>query len=173
MIGSCDCVDPTSEVPTCSSCGFRSDPNFTSQTFKLRNRFDFSCCYDGAVIVSERFRAVYQSLGGSNMTFVGLPTAPGFYHLKCRRPIALDYLAMGTRRIRPCSGCGRHLDVFGYSQIVLLPGASLPDNELAYSDLFFGSNNEASPLILCGNGLAAALGSSGVTGMDSCEPIGA
>lgn len=171
MVGSCDRVDPASGVPTCGVCGFRTDPEFTSPAFQLRKKhLDLSCCYDGAVIVSDRFRALYQSLGGSNMHFANLPAA-SFFHLKCKQPIFLDYSAMGTQRLRQCSGCSRDLDVVGYRRIFLLPGASLPDNELAFSDWHFGSNNEASPLILCGAGLAAALRSSGLTGLDSCEPI--
>lgn len=174
MVGSCDRVDDASGVPTCGTCGYRTVPDFTSPVFRLRKqRFDLSCCYDGAIIVSDRFRALYQSLGGSNMLFAGLPATPGFYHLKCCQPIPLDYSTMGTRRLRPCSGCGRHLDVVGYSHIALQPSAGLPDNELAFSDWYFGSNNEASPLMLCGEGLSAAIESSGLTGIDSFVPIGA
>ena len=174
MIGSCDRVDPVSGVPICGTCGYRTDPEFTSPAFQLRKKhFDFSSCYDGAVIVSERFQVLYHSLGGSNMHFVNLSAASGFYHLKCSQTISLNYSAMGTRRLRPCSRCGRYLDVVGYSHVAPQPEARLSDNELAFSDWYFGSNNEASPLILCGAGLAAALRSSGISGIDSCEPIGA
>jgi hypothetical protein len=173
MAGSCDRVDLTTGVPICGTCGYRTDPDFTSPIFRLRKkRFDVSCCYDGAVIVSDRFRAAYRSLGGSNMRFVNLPGTPGFYHLKCGEPISLDYSAMGTRRLRPCTGCGRHLDVIGYSHIAVQPISHLSTSELAFSDWYFGSNNEASPLILCGAGLAAALQSSGITGIDSLEQSG-
>jgi hypothetical protein len=174
MVGSCDRVDPASGVPTCGTCGYRTDPEFTSPAFRLRKKhLDISCCYDGAVIVSDRFRTLYQSHGGTNMHFAGLATAPGFHHLNCRQAIALDYSAMGTRRLRPCSGCGRYLDVIGYSNIVVAPGETFPDNEMAFSDWYFGSNNEASPLLLCGAGLWQALGASGVTGIDACEPVAA
>lgn len=174
MIGSCDRVDEASGVPTCGTCGYRTVPDFTSSVFRMRKRrFDVSCCYDGAVIVSDRFRTLYQSLGGSNMFFALLPATPGFYHLKCSKPLPLDYTAMGTRRLRLCTECRRHLDVFGYSHIALEPNADLPGNEMAFSDWYFGSNNEASPLLLCGEGFASALQSSGLTGVDSFEPVGA
>lgn len=173
MVGSCDRIDPASGVPTCPVCGYRTDPDFTNPEFRLRKRrFDLSCCYDGAVIVSDSFRVLYQSLGGSNMRFIRLPAASGFYHLKCSQPLCLDYSTMGTQRLRPCAGCGRHLDVVGYSHVALQPSAHLADNELAFSDWYFGSNNEAIPLILCGADLAVTLQSSGLTGIDSCEPIG-
>ena len=172
MVGSCDHVDEASGVPTCGTCGYRTIPDFTSSVFRLRKQgLDVSCCYDGAIIVSDRFRNLYQSLGGSNMLFAGLPAVPGFYHLKCSKPISLDYAAMGTRCLRPCTGCGRYLDVVGYSHIALQPSAALPDNELAFSDWYFGSNNEASPLMLSGEGLASAMQSSGLTGIDSFEPV--
>lgn len=64
-----------------------------------------------------------------------------------------------------------HLDIVGCSHIVLGRGACLADNELAFSDRYFGSNNEAIPLLLCGESLAAALGSAGLAGIDSCEPV--
>lgn len=172
MVGSCDRIDPVCGVPTCATCGYRTDPDFTNPAFRLRKRrFDISCCYDGAVIVSDSFRLLYQSLGGSRMRFTGLPATPGFYHLKCSQPLYLDYSDMGTQRLRLCAGCGRHLDVVGYSHVALQPSAHLADNELAFSDWYFGSNNEASPLILCGAILAAAIQSSGLTGIDTCESI--
>ena len=107
MIGSCDEVDPASGVPTCATCGYRTDPDFTNPGFRMRRRrLDLSCCYDGAVIVSDRFRALYATLGGSNLRFVDLPKAPGFHHLTCITPVALDYAAMGTQCLRLCAGCG-------------------------------------------------------------------
>ena len=172
MIGSCDEGCPTTGVPTCLVCGYRTDPDYTNPAFKLRRKsFDISCCYDGTIIVSDRFRALYQSLGGSNMRFDRLPAAPGFYHLKCNRPLLLDYLAMSTERGRSCIGCRRHLDVFGYSHVVLDARAHLPDEELAFSDLYFGSNNEASPLMVCGEALAETLRCAGLSGIDSYNPV--
>lgn len=172
MIGSCDEVDPSSGVPTCSTCGYRTDPDFTNPGFRLRRRrLDLSCCYDGAVIVSDRFRALHASLGGRNLRFVDLPKAPGFYHLTCITPVALDYAAMGTQCLRLCAGCGRHLDVVGHGTIVLARGASLADHELAFSDRYFGSHNEAIPLLICGERLAKALADAGVAGIDTCEPV--
>lgn len=172
MVGSCDRVDPSSGVSICDTCGYRTDPEFTNPAFRLRKKnLDISCCYDGAVIVSERFRLLYRELGGANMHFVTLPTAPGFYHLKCIQATSLDYAAMGTKRLRLCSGCGRYLDVIGYDQIAITPGAAFPENELSFADWYFGSNNEASALILCGAGLAEAIRLSGVTGVDSYEQI--
>lgn len=174
MVGSCESVDPDSGVPTCGTCGYRTSLDFTSPAFQLRKkRFDISCCYDGAVIVSDRFRTLYESLGGSNMQFVSLAAAPSFYHLKCEQPIPLAYSAMGTRRMRPCADCGRYLDVVGYERVTLQAGAHLAANDMAFSDWYFGSNNEANPLVLCGAALAAALRSSGFSGIDSCDPIGA
>ena len=174
MVGSCDQIDPVSGVPVCGTCGYRIDPDYTSPTFRLRKkRFDISCCYDGAVIVSSHFRGLYQSLGGSSMRFEPLQTTPNFYHLKCERPIALDYVAMGTRQTRLCTGCDRYLDTFGHSGIALQSGTHIEDKDMVFSDLYFGSNNEASPLILCGQALLEAFQLSGVTGIDSCQPIGA
>jgi hypothetical protein len=172
MIGSCDEVDPASGVPTCATCGYRTDPDFTNPGFRMRRRrLDISCCYDGAVVVSDRFRTLYASLGGSNLRFVDLPKAPGFHHLTCITPVALDYAAMGTQCLRLCTGCGRYLDVVGCGTLVLAPGALLAGNELAFADRYFGSHNEAIPLLLCGELLAKAIGAAGLAGIDACEPV--
>ncbi|MCH6485329.1 hypothetical protein MMG85_17390 [Pseudoxanthomonas sp. LH2527] len=172
MTGSCDRVDEASGVPTCGTCGYRTALDFTSAMFRLRKRyFDVSCCYDGAIIVSDRFRVVYQSLGGSNMHFGSLPATPGFYHLKCSKPVPLDYAAMGTTRSRLCGGCGRYLDVVGCTRIILGSSVDFPENELGFSDWHFGSNNEANPIVLCGAVLASAMQSFGLTGIDSFVQI--
>jgi hypothetical protein len=172
MIGSCDEVDPASGVPTCATCGYRTDPDFTNPGFRMRRRrLDLSSCYDGAVVVSDRFRTLYGSLGGSNLRFVDLPKAPGFHHLTCITPVALDYAAMGTQCLRLCAGCGRHLDVVGCGTLVLAPGAFLAGNELAFADRYFGSHNEAIPLLVCGEILAKTMGAAGLAGIDACEPV--
>jgi len=174
MVGSCDRLDPGSGCPACSTCGYRIDPDFTAENFKLKQkRYDISCCYDGAVVVSQKFREVCTSVGATNLVFTPLSATPMFFHLKCSAPVALDYEAMGTERKRLCSACGRYRDVTGFSHIVLQPSESLPAYGLAFSDRYFGSNNEAIPLIIAGEKFVNAAKAEKLKGIAAYEPINA
>ena len=151
MVGSCDHLDPLSGCSSCACCGYRTDPECTNPSFLLRTkRYDISCCYDGAIIVSERFKDVCRSLNNSHLTFTQLPSAAGFYHLKCSIPVALNYESMGTVRSDLCPECMRYRNVIGYSHIALQDGACMASSDLRFSDWYFGSNNEASPLLIVG-----------------------
>jgi hypothetical protein len=168
MVGSCDRLDPASGCPSCASCGYRTDPDFTNPAFRLRTRrYDISCCYDGAIIVSARFMDFCRSLGSEQLIFADLPRAPGFHHLKCSNPVALDVRAMDTVRSRWCPGCERYREVIGCSRIVLQQGASVASMELRLSDGYFGSNNEASRLLIAGAGFMESARGAGLTGIDS------
>jgi hypothetical protein len=108
-----------------------------------------------------------RSLGSEQLIFADLPRAPGFHHLKCSNPVALDVRAMGTVRSRWCPGCERYREVIGCSRIVLQQGASVASMELRLSDGYFGSNNEASRLLIAGTGFMESARGAGLTGIDS------
>jgi hypothetical protein len=166
MVGSCDRLDPKSGCPACSTCGYRTDPDFTAANFKLKQkRYDISCCYDGAVIVSIRFREFCTSTGTSGLAFVPLLGIPGFFHLKCNSPVRLDYQAMETEHGRYCSSCGQYRDFVGYSRVVLQSSTALPATGLAFSDRYFGSNNEAIPLLIAGDSFTAAAKATRISGI--------
>lgn len=172
MVGSADRLDPLSDCPACAVCGYRTDPDFTASNFVLRQqRYDISCCYDGAIIVSEAFRRLCDKLAVEHLRFEPLASQSGFFHLKCSAPVPLDYEAMGTEADRLCSACGWFRDFVGYDRIVLRRGNVMAENVLAFSDRRFGSNNEATPLILAGDGFAAALRAAKLKGVSSFDPI--
>ena len=172
MVGSCDRLFPESGCPACSLCGFRTDREFTAINFSLRQkRYDISCCYDGAIIASRRFVEVCTSLGAPGLFFEPLPRAPGFFHLKHAISVKLDYEAMGTERKRMCSACGIYRDFTGHRRLVLKDASVIPENGLAFSDEYFGSNNEASPLLLIGDLFYDALKATKVNGIASIEPL--
>lgn len=90
------------------------------------------------------------SLGNSHLLSTDLLNKAGFYHLKCPSPVALDHEFMGTLRSDLCLDCARFRNVIGCSQIVLQHGACVATTDLRFSDWYFGSNNEASPLLIVG-----------------------
>jgi hypothetical protein len=170
MVGSSDRLFPASACPACSVCGYRTDVDFTSSNFVLRQkRYDLSCCYDGAVIVSAAFQELCVTLGVASLVFEPLHAAPGFSHLKCSSLASLDYDAMGTERKRYCTACNRFRDFVGFSRIVVRPGSMVPSGGLAFSDERFGSNNEAAPLVLVGDVFFEKLLTAKLTGIESHE----
>ncbi|MDM0037487.1 hypothetical protein QTH89_13765 [Variovorax sp. J22G21] len=174
MVGSTDRIHPESGCPVCPKCGYRIDRDFTARNFSLRQkRYDISCCYDGAVIVSTRFKELCASMGADRLAFTSLEANPGFFHLKCTDPVALDYDAMGTARTRFCPECGIFRDFTGYGRIVLLGDPTISATELVFSDGRFGSNNESIPLLIAGGEFASAFKAAQFKGIASCEPINA
>ena len=174
MVGSCDHLAPESGCPACPTCGYRVDPNFTADNFSLkRKNYDISRCYDGAVIVSRKFKELCGSVGAKHLVFTPVTADETFFHLKCSAPVALNYEAMGTERSRYCSTCGLHRDFVGYSSIVLREPDAMPENALAFSDRTFGSNNEANPLVIAGKEFVAAIRANKLTGVASYEAINA
>jgi hypothetical protein len=168
MVGSCDVLDPKSGCPACSECGYRTDPDYTSPSFLLRQKRDASCCYDGAVIVSARFRDLAVLSGNDQLVFTALPRAPGYFHLKSARPLVLDLDAMGTERKRLCPACGLYRDVHGHA-LVLAAGQALGPRGLNLSHAYFGSNNEAAPMVIAGEDFVAECRALKMTGIDAFE----
>lgn len=173
MAGSCDVLDPAAGCPACPACGFRTDPDFTAPNFRLRSkRYDLSCCYDGAIIASQRFREACERIGAhGRLRFVPLPGAPGFFHLMGAVPVVLDDAAMGTGLHRLCSTCNRYADRVGFLHPVLQPGQGVLAHELAFSAQRYGSHNEAIPVLLAGERLVEMLRVEAITGIDRVEVV--
>lgn len=68
---------------------------------------------------------------------------------------------------RWCDGCRRFGDACGMATVALAPGTTLAPAELNLSDLYFGSGNEASPLLLAGEAFVAACREAKLTGIDA------
>lgn len=171
MVGSCNRLDPESGCPACPACGFRTDDDHTNPRFQHRQkRYDISCCYDGAIIVSGRFKALCESLGATRIRFVPLSAAPGHFHLKCLEPVALDYEAMKCQFDAQCIACGRFRQRCGGGPSILALGAELAEHEAALSDETLGSNNESIPRILVGTAFIEAYRRERLTGICGIEP---
>jgi hypothetical protein len=172
MVGSCDELDPKAGCPFCPVCGFRTDQQYTAPSFILRKKkYDVSCCYDGAVIVSQRFRRLCAKFDTRGIEFIPLPNAPGFFHLKCVEPVRMNYRAMGTEFLRKCRACGFYRDVIVVTQPTLAPGETVSTRAIRFGDKYFGSNNEAIPMILVGEELFDAMEKARFIGIDSVSTV--
>ena len=172
MVGSCDELDLKAGCPSCPKCGYRTDKQFTAKNFVLRSkRFDISCCYDGAIIVSSRFKRVCERFNARSVQFVPLIKAKGFFHLRSLKPVKMNYKAMGTRFERKCRACGLFRDVIGVSEPTLASGQRVSRKAIVMADEYFGSNNEAIPMLIVGDVLFEALDRARVTGLDSVTPV--
>lgn len=148
MTGCCDRLFPEAEVgsvPRCGKCGYRTDYRYTNPNYHMRRRtMDFSSTYDGITIVSQRFKEFCMHHSYDNLAFVELPEMPGFFQFYVVGSI-IEYEA-GTK-VNYCDACGQYESVVQpiiKSDKITEP---LPDG-FYQSDLWLGSGNEKSPLII-------------------------
>ncbi|UVH55357.1 hypothetical protein NWF24_21260 [Variovorax paradoxus] len=123
--------------------------------------------------MSKKFKSTFAYLDDRLLRFEPLRSTPDFFHLKCRSPVSLDHEAMGTERKRRCKACDRYRDVAGFKQIVLSRPGEFPADGFAFSDCYFGSNNEAAPLLIAGEQAVALIKDDRIRGVASYEAIGA
>ncbi len=152
----------------CAACGELLDKwqeSLSGLVLKKR-QLDISCTYDGVTVVSDRFKAAYESAGLSGLTFRQLPDDPEFFAIRPERVVEYDAGRRGTRFINPCPQCGRYESVVGATPVYLKPGSAIEPLEFVRTDLEFGSEDEKSPLLLCGNSAAGALRAAGLKGLE-------
>lgn len=139
--------------------------------FRLcRRSLDVSATFDGATIVSERFRHLYQNSRWSGLEFRDLPSEPGFFQIVASAVIVFDSVTRGTRFLDLCTICGRFRSVAGATPVFLgVPGA-IPSNSFVRTDVEFGTGAEMHPLIICGAETGQTLKMAGLRGLD-LEPI--
>jgi len=152
----------------CEACGELLDKwNESLEGFIVRKRkLDISSSYDGVTVVSVRFKSMYESTDLSGLVFCQLPDDPKFFAIRPERAVEYDAERRGTRFVKPCPQCGRYESVVGATPVYLKPGAEIAANEFVRTDLEFGSDDEKSPLLLCGNSAAMALRAANLEGLE-------
>lgn len=131
-----------------------------------KRKLDIGCTYDGVTVVSERFKNAYQSAGLLGLNFRQLPDDLEFYAIRPERVVEYDAERRGTRFVNQCSQCGCYESVVGATPIYLKPISNVDATEFVRTNLEFGSNDEKSPLILCGESAADALSTVKLNGLD-------
>lgn len=163
MSGTC-----RAELRRCESCGELLDKwNESLEGLILKKRkLDIGYTYDGVAVVSERFRTAYDVNALSGLTFRQLPDDPLFFAIRPERAVEFDGGRRGTRFINSCSKCGCYESVVGATPIYLKPNAEIGLREFVRTDLEFGSNDEKSPLLLCGESAAETLQAARLKGLE-------
>ncbi len=166
-------VDGVPHPATCPTCGRRTDPDFVSQSFRVKHRRrDLIATYDGYLIASTRLRDFCVSRGDPGVFFVPLPADNAFFWLRSDRMIGFDAALRGTRLERHCQTCRAFYSVVG-ADPVMLRGVAEPLLEGFYrTDLEFGSGPEQCPIVIVGIRTAQALRGANFRGLELGEVTG-
>jgi hypothetical protein len=139
-------------VRRCAVCGellAKWDEKLTGLKLKKR-RYDVSGTYDGVVVVSEAFKAVYDSNHLEGLAFVPLPDDPVFFSINAITIVAYDFQRRQTSFGKKCQVCGKYEHVTGARPVFLKEGATIPASGFVRTDLEFAGGDEKHPLLLCG-----------------------
>ena len=159
---------PRSGVRRCTNCGellAKWDEPLTGLRIKKR-RYDISCTYDGVTVVSHRFKDVYETNNLTGLKFIPLPDDPDFFQIQATDIVPFDANRRGTRFEKQCSVCGHYKSVVGATPVYLKDGSSIPDKGFVRTDLEFASDDEKSPLFLCGQTAGGILNAAKLKGLD-------
>lgn len=131
-----------------------------------KRSLDLSSTYDGVIIVSYRFRSLYESAGLIGLAFEDLPNDSGFFAIQAVRSVEYDAERRGTRFVKQCEQCGTYESVVGATPVYLKGTATVETNEFVRTDLEFGSEDEKAPLLLCGEFAATELQNGNLKGLE-------
>ena len=151
----------------CAHCGDllnKWDEQLTGLVIKKR-RYDVSFTYDGVMVASSAFKSVYDSSGLTGLRFTPLPDDRTFFSIQADTVVRFDAKRRGTRFEKQCSACGRFESVVGATPAYLMEGSPIPDQGFRRTDLEFGSDDEKSPLLLCGPSAGQALKAAKLKGL--------
>lgn len=146
MAGSCDKLftEPP-DIPHCPSCGYKTNYEYTNPLFKLSKKvYDISYTYDGACIVSEKWKSFCFHNKFKNTSFTPLKLAPGFYHFIIKGN-TIPFKANTSEFY--CEHCHSYNAISG-PRFDLEKQSDELHNEIYQTDILFGSGNEKSPLLI-------------------------
>jgi ribosomal protein S14 len=131
-----------------------------------KRRYDISCTYDGVTVVSECFKSTYEAASLKGLTFCRLPDDNAFFAISAGRVVPFDADRRETRFIDQCPKCGRFESVVGATPAYLKKGTRIGPREFVRTDLEFASEDEKSPLLICGEQAAKVLSKAKLKGLD-------
>ena len=155
------------DVRRCGSCGLllaKWKEDLSAVAMPAILRLDLSTSRDGIVVVSKRFRSLYDSTGMSGLLFTAV--GRGGFVVQATRIVEFDAERRGTRFIHQCDVCGQFESVVGAAPVFLIGGVAVPEMEFARTDLEFGSMDEKTPMLVCGDEVARILRQANLKGID-------
>jgi hypothetical protein len=145
------------------------DEDISNVMIPRRLKLDVSASYDGVDVVSPRFRELYERAGMSGLEFI--PLTNDFWSVRALAVVVFDARRRGTRFENQCEACGQYESVIGSSPAYLVGGSEVPDMGFARTDLEFASEDEKSPVLICGDAAAEVLRDANLRGLE-LEPVG-
>jgi hypothetical protein len=122
-----------------------------------KRRYDISETYDGVTVVTQRFKSVYMVGGLSGLSFRQLSNDTEYFAIQAVRSVPFDAERRRTRFLGLCPTCKRYESVIGATPGYIKTGYGVAGNEFVRTDLEFGSGDEKSPLLICGEHAAGVL----------------
>ena len=110
---------------------------------------DLSSTYDLYLIATQRFREFCVKQKYTGLLFRKFAKDRANFEFMATRKIKFDAVRRGTSFERLCKVCKNYESVVGATPSYLLRSSALPDG-FYRSDLFFGSGDRKSPIILVG-----------------------
>jgi hypothetical protein len=159
--------DERQDVRRCPVCGQLTnkwDEELISLPLNPLPKADVSYSLDGVLVVSSRFKNVVEGAGAAGLGFH--PLQAGLFAARSVDAVPFDAERRETRFEGRCATCGLYESVVGATPVFLRTGAHVPDDGFVRTDLEFGSDDEKSPLELCGNKMAARLSLAKLRGID-------
>jgi hypothetical protein len=155
------------DVARCPACGQLTrkwSEDLLVVPIAKRVRLDASYSYDGVFVVSNRFKEVYAAGQMTGLQFS--PLSNGMHWIMPTRTVAFDAAARGTRFERKCGVCHSYAAIAGAAPAFLIQPVTVAPLELVRTDIEFGSGDEQSPVVVCGERAASLLRDAALTGLD-------
>ena len=154
---------PKSQFKRCSACGELLDKWASPLRFSCRKkRLDIGVTFDGIVSVSETFKSIYEAEGLSGLTFRPVEGSD-LYSIVAGSVVRFDSTLAKTRFGKQCGECGSFDCVAGADPVALADETLVPDAGIVRTDVEFGSYDEKSPVLVCGDRFASVV--SGLKGL--------
>lgn len=164
----------SADVVRCERCHGIIDKWNDERHMSIKNpdsiNLDVSTTYDGALVVSFRFRRVFDDARLNGLTFEDIGS--GYAVIRATRRVGFDVATRKTRLENRCANCGIHESVIGATPAFLVPPVDIGPDEFVWTDMEFGSGDEKSPLLICGERAAKALKTAKLTGLEFTEVPG-
>lgn len=133
-----------------SDClGFvKNREKYITQDFKIKQtKYEFSYTYDGALIVSQRFKEFCKNNKLKEIEFYPLKNQQDYYLLKVKKIIDFDVDRRNTQFLEFNESCNEYNEVVGATPICLKENRQL-DIGFYRTNIEFGRGHAKSPLIL-------------------------
>jgi hypothetical protein len=159
--------DERTDLRRCTACGHmlsKWEEDLTVVPIGKFRKLDIGYSYDGVVVVSNKFKVLYEQSGMTGLQFTAL--SHNLHAIRATEIILYDAIRRGTQFENKCDTCGQYESVVGATPAYFKPGSSVPPLGFARSDIEFATKDEKKPLLICGDDAGALLKGAKLKGLD-------